>query len=78
MSLQAHLFAARSNAAASALTSHRFWRLPRTMIETIKLWQRRSRDRAALRRYVQCELRDGTDGLSNAARIECAKPFWEA
>ena len=78
MSLPVHLFAARPDTAASALTSHRLWRLPRTMIDTIKLWQRRSAEREALRRYVQCELGSATDDQSNAFRLECAKPFWEA
>jgi hypothetical protein len=44
----------------------------------IGVWWRRAREREQLARYTRYELRDIPGKITDAARNERAKPFWEA
>ena len=57
------------------------WRRLRTLywpkIAIIGVWWRRAREREQLARYTRYELRDLPGKITDAARIEHTKPFWE-
>jgi hypothetical protein len=66
---------------AAARLSGFIWRRFRILfwskIAIVRVWWRRAREREQLARYTRYELRDLPDKLSDAARAEHAKPFWE-
>ena len=47
-------------------------------IAIIGVWWRRAREREQLARYTRYELHDLPGNITDAARTERAKPFWEA
>ena len=62
----------------SRFTWRRLQTLGRSKIAMIGVWWRRAREREQLARYTRYELRDIPGKITDAARNERAKPFWEA
>jgi hypothetical protein len=61
----------------SRFTWHRLQIQGRSKIAIIGAWWRRAREREQLARYTRYELRDLPGNITDTARSERAKPFWE-